>query len=49
MGFKICDTFVQEAIVLAGAGQTLLHVLLVVGELSYLLLQTGVLGDDPLK
>ncbi|MET9526979.1 hypothetical protein [Streptomyces coeruleorubidus] len=49
MGFKICDAFVQEAIVLAGAGQTLLGALVVLGELSYVLLQAGVLGDDPLK
>ncbi|MEU2674974.1 hypothetical protein ABZ622_40405 [Streptomyces sp. NPDC007164] len=49
MGFEICNAFVQEAIVLAGAGQTLLEALVVLGELSCLLLQGGVLGDDPLK
>jgi hypothetical protein len=49
LGFKICDAFVQEAIVLTGAGQTLLEALVVLSELSYLLFQTGVLGDDPLK
>ncbi|MFF9364522.1 hypothetical protein [Streptomyces griseoluteus] len=49
MGFEICDAFVQEAVVLAGAGQTLLEVLVVLGELSYLLLQAGVLGDDALQ
>ncbi|MFE9454943.1 hypothetical protein [Streptomyces sp. NPDC006739] len=49
MGLKICDAFVQEAIVLTGAGQTLLEALVVLGELSYLLLQAGVLGDDALQ
>ncbi|MEU0203258.1 MULTISPECIES: hypothetical protein [unclassified Streptomyces] len=49
LGFKICDAFVQEAIVLAGADQTLLEALVVLGELSYVLRQAGVLGDDPLK
>lgn len=49
LGFKVCGASVEEAVVLAGTGQPLLHVLLVLGELSYLLLQGGVLGDDPLK
>ncbi|MEU8591793.1 hypothetical protein AB0C59_33125 [Streptomyces sp. NPDC048664] len=49
MGFKIGDAFVQEAIVLAGAGQTLSEALAVLGELSYVLLQAGVLGDDSLN
>ncbi|MFF0170797.1 hypothetical protein [Streptomyces prasinus] len=49
MGFKICDMFVQEAIGLASAGQALWEAPVVLGELSYVLLQAGVLGDNPLK
>ncbi|MFD0020077.1 hypothetical protein [Streptomyces sp. NPDC058382] len=49
MGFEVGDAFVHEAVVLAGAGQALLNLLVVLGELSYVLLQRGVLGDDALE
>ncbi|MFJ5688097.1 hypothetical protein [Streptomyces sp. NPDC093099] len=49
MGFEVSDAFVHESVVLAGAGQALLNLLVVLGELSYVLLQRGVLGDDALE
>jgi hypothetical protein len=49
LGFEVGDAFVHEAVVLAGAGQSFLDLLVVLGELSYALLQRGVLRDDALK
>ncbi|MDX2592808.1 hypothetical protein PV343_11130 [Streptomyces sp. WI03-4A] len=49
LGFEVRGAFVEEAVVLACAGQALFYVLFGLGELSYLLLEGGVLGGPASK
>jgi hypothetical protein len=49
LGFEVGESLVEEAVVLAGAGQAFPDALIVLGELPDLLLQGSVLGNDPLE
>jgi hypothetical protein len=49
LGFEVGDALVEEAVVLACAGEALPQSLLVGGKLTYLNFEAGVFGDDPLE
>jgi hypothetical protein len=47
-GFQVGDALVEEARVVSGSAQSVLEPLVVLAELANLMLERGVLGDDPL-